>query len=66
VNLEKNGPELIISILRDANKPLTIGQLQEEINKLVPSCRSANIIILYFLRIRGTIKGKRADNRSWI
>jgi hypothetical protein len=63
---KKVGPELIVSILREAKKPLTTRQLQQEVQKLVPFCLSDNVITLNLMRVRGTIKGKRTENRSWI
>ena len=63
---KKVGPELILSILREAKKPLTTRQLQQEVHKLVPFCVSDNVIALNLMRVRGTIKGKRSEDRSWI
>ena len=63
---QKVGPELIVSILREAKKPLTTRQLQQETQKLVPHCVSSNVVVLNLMRIRGTIKGKRTEDRSWI
>jgi hypothetical protein len=62
----KVGPELIISILREAKKPLTTRELQQEVKKHVPRCSTDNIIVLNLMRIGGMIKGKRTENRSWI
>jgi hypothetical protein len=63
---KKVGPELIISILREAKKPLTTRQLQQEVHKLVPFCATDNVVVLNLMRITGTIKGKLTENRSWI
>jgi hypothetical protein len=63
---KKVGPELIVSILREAKKPLTTRELQHEVQKAVPFCISDNVIALNLMRVRGTIKGKRTENRSWI
>jgi hypothetical protein len=52
VNPKKVGPELIV--------------LQQEVQKLVPFCLSDNVIALNLMRARGTIKGKRTEDRSWI
>ena len=60
------GPELLVSILKKADKPLTTRQLHEESRKIIPDCASANVIILNVMRIRGTIKGKRTKDRKWI
>jgi hypothetical protein len=61
----KVGPALIVSILREAKKPLTTKELQQEVLKLVPHCVSSNVIVLNLMRISGTIKGKRTEN-SWV
>jgi hypothetical protein len=61
----KVGPELIISILRESKKPLTTRELQQEVQKHVPFCLSDNVIALNLMRVRGTIKGERAE-KSWI
>jgi hypothetical protein len=63
---QKIGPELIVSILREAKKPLTTRQLQLETQKLVPHCVSSNVVVLNLMRIRGMIKGKRTEDGSWI
>jgi hypothetical protein len=63
---KKVGPELIVSILREAKKPLTTRQLHLEVQKLIPFCISDNVVALNLMRIRGTIKGKRTDDGSWI
>lgn len=59
------GPELIVSILREADVPMTTKELYLESRKRVPGCASANVVILNVMRLRGTIKGKRED-RKWI
>jgi hypothetical protein len=62
----KIGPELIISILCEAEKPLTTRQLQEEVRKVVSFCLADSVIALNLMRIRGTIKGKRTEDRKWV
>jgi hypothetical protein len=63
---KKVGPALIVSILREAKKPLTTKELSREVHKLVPHCMSDNVVVLNLMRIRGTIKGKRTENGSWV
>jgi hypothetical protein len=62
----KVGPELIISILKIADKPLTTRQLQEKVRKVVSFCIADSVIALNLMRIKGTIKGKRTENRKWV
>lgn len=59
------GPELLVSILKKAQKPMTTRELYEESRKIIPDCASANVIILNVMRLRGTIKGERRD-RKWV
>ena len=59
------GLELLVSILKEAGKPMTTRELYEESRKIIPDCAAANVIILNLMRIRGKIKGKRKD-RKWI
>jgi len=61
----KVGPTLIVSILREAEKPLTTKELSVEVHKRVSRCVSDNIIVLNMMRMRGMIKGKRTEE-SWI
>ena len=63
---KKVGPELITSILREAEKPLTTRELHQEVQKKVPFCLSDNIVVLNLMRIAGTIKGKHVENGAWI
>lgn len=60
------GPELIISILREANEPLSTKRLQQEVKKVQPRCLASSVVALNLMRIRGTIKGKRAEDRAWL
>ena len=62
----KVGPELIKSILSEADGPLTTRQLQDEVKKVVSFCLSDSIVALNLMRIRGTIKGKRIEDRKWV
>ena len=63
---EKVGSELIVSILREVGRPLTTRQLQEETQKIHTRCLSSSVVALNIMRIRGTIKGKRTESKSWI
>lgn len=60
------GPELLIAILRESETPMTTRQLYLESRKRVPNCASANVVILNLMRLRGTIKGKRTEDKTWI
>jgi hypothetical protein len=60
------GPELIVSVLREAGEPLTTKRLQGEVKKVQPRCLASSVVALNLMRIRGTIKGKRNEDRSWV
>jgi len=60
----KVGPALIVSILREAKRPLTTKELQMEVLKVNPHCVSSNVIVLNLMRISGAIKGRHMEN-SW-
>jgi hypothetical protein len=60
------GPELIVSVLREAGEPLTTKQLQAEVKKIQSRCLASSVVVLNLMRIRGTIKGKRGEDRSWL
>jgi hypothetical protein len=62
----KVGPELISSILREADKPLTTKELQTEVRKVVSFCLADSIVVLNLMRIRGTIRGERTEDRKWV
>lgn len=59
------GPELIKSILSQAEKPLSTRELQEEVKKIHDFCAASNVVALNLMRVAGTIKGKRVD-RKWV
>jgi hypothetical protein len=62
---EKVGPALVVSILREAKRPLTTKELSVEVHRRVPRCVSDNIVVLNLMRIRGSIKGRRVEG-SWV
>ena len=62
----KENQEVLISILKEAERPMTTRELHEESRKIIPDCAAANVIILNLMRIRGSIKGKRTKDRKWI
>jgi hypothetical protein len=62
---ERVGPALVVSILKEAKRPLTTKELSFEVHRRVPRCVSDNIVVLNLMRIRGTIKGKRVEG-SWV
>ena len=62
----KIGPELIVSILSEQEIPITTRQLQEEVKKVESLCLASSVIALNLMRIAGTIKGKRTEDRKFV
>ena len=61
----KVGPPLIVAILREANRPLTTKELQQEVHKHVDFCLFDGVVALNLMRVSGTIRGMRTE-RGWI
>ena len=62
----KGGPPLIVSVLREAKKPLTTKELQQEVHKRVDFCLFDSVVALNMMRLSGTIKAKRNEAGAWI
>ena len=62
----KIGPELIVSILSEQEIPITTRQLQEEVKKVESLCLASSVIALNVMRIAGTIKGRRTEDRKFV
>jgi len=63
----KDSDFIITNILKEARKPLTTRELQNEVQKVKSFCPSSSAVGLNILRIAGVIKGERAeDNKGWI
>jgi len=59
--------EHILSVLRDAGKPLTTRQVQAETEKRRVRCPDSTVVFLNRLRIKGLIHGERSrERRGWI
>ena len=64
---EKEAVELVISILKEAEKPLTTREIEEKTRKHMVSCPDKTPVFLNRLRIKGTIEGQlSAERRGWI
>jgi hypothetical protein len=58
---------LIISVLRDANRPMTTKEIQKETETRRVRCPDSTAIFLNRLRLRGLINGGRSDKkRGWV
>ncbi len=57
----------IITILRDAGRPLTTREVSEETRERLVRCPDATIVFLNRLRQRGVIHGdRRKERRGWV
>jgi len=64
---EKEAVQLVISLLKEAGKPLTTREIEEETRKRMASCPDKTPIFLNRLRLKGIIEGKlSAERRGWI
>jgi repressor of nif and glnA expression len=64
---EKEAVELVISILKEAGKPLTTREIEEEARKRMVSCPDKTPVFLNKLRIKGIVEGQlSAERRGWI
>ena len=64
---EKEAVELVISIFKEAGKPLTTREIEEKTRKCMVSCPDKTPAFLNKLRIKGIIEGQlSAERRAWI
>jgi hypothetical protein len=60
----KGGPPLIKSVLRKANRPLTIGELQQEVHRRVDFCLFDGVVALNLMRVSGTIARAGSEQKG--
>jgi len=64
---EKEAVELVISILKETEKPLTTREIEEKTRKRMASCPDKTPVFLNRLRLKGIIEGQlSAERRGWI
>ncbi len=57
----------IITILKEAGRPLTTREVSEETSKRLVRCPDATIVFLNRLRQKGVIQGERSkERRGWV
>jgi hypothetical protein len=65
-----NGEEadqLIIQLLREAGRPLTTREVQEETQKRLVRCPDSTVVFLNKLRLKGVVHGEMSkERRGWI
>ena len=64
---EEEAFELILSVLRAAEMPLTTRDVDGEIKKRFVSCPDSLPVLLNRLRLKGSIKGQLSvDRKGWV
>jgi len=64
---EKEAIEIILDILRKAERPLTTREIEEETRKLFVSCPDSTPVFLNRLRIKGIVEGQLSrEKRGWV
>lgn len=64
---EDEAIQLILSILKASEKPMTTREIEEETRKHMVSCPDKTPVFLNRLRLRGIIKGQLSiERRGWI
>ena len=64
---DEEADQLIIQLLRDAGRPLTTREVQEETQKRLVRCPDSTVVFLNKLRIRGVVHGEMSrERRGWI
>lgn len=59
--------DVILQILREAGRPLTTREIQQETGKRLVRCPDSTVVFLNRLRRSDTIKGQRSpEKRGWI
>ncbi len=59
--------QLIIQLLKEANRPLTTREVQAETEKRLVRCPDSTVVFLNNLRIKGLVKGEMSkERRGWI
>jgi len=64
---EKEATEIILGILRKAERPLTTREIEEKTKKLLVSCPDTTPVFLNRLRIQGVVEGQLSkEKRGWV
>ena len=64
---EEEAFDLILSVLKAAEKPLTTRDVDSEIKKHFVSCPDSLPVLLNRLRLKGLIKGQLSvERKSWV
>ncbi len=64
---DEEADRLIIDLLKEAGRPLTTREVQEETQKRLVRCPDSTVVFLNKLRLKGVIHGEMSkERRGWI
>jgi len=64
---EKEATEIILSILKKSERPLSTRDIEGETRKLLVACPDNTPVFLNKLRLKGTISGQLSpERRGWV
>jgi hypothetical protein len=64
---DEEADQLIIQLLKDAVRPLTTREVQEETQKRLVRCPDSTVVFLNKLRLKGVVHGEMSkERRGWI
>ncbi|RJS89130.1 hypothetical protein CW700_05460 [Candidatus Bathyarchaeota archaeon] len=59
--------EFVVSLLREAGRPLTTREIQEAAERALVQCPDSTVVFLNRLRLRGVIRGRLSrERRAWV
>ena len=64
---EQEATDLVLQVLKEAERPLTTREVQAEAEKKLVRCPDSTVVFLNRLRMKGVIKGERSkERRGWV
>jgi hypothetical protein len=64
---DEEADQLIIQLLKEAERPLTTREVQEETQKRLVRCPDSTVVFLNKLRLKGIVHGEMSkERRGWI
>lgn len=59
--------EFVVSLLREAGRPLSSREIQEVAEKALVQCPDSTVVFLNRLRLKGVIRGRLSrERRAWV
>jgi hypothetical protein len=64
---DEEADQLILQLLREAGRPLTTREVQEETQKRLVRCPDSTVVFLNKLRLKGIVHGEmNKERRGWV